>query len=157
MTNRLKIALIMAAFATPLSASPYFSAPTDGGTQVDRYLESINFPSSFRQSIQRQIQQTGSTNQMVQHLSQLNDQQILGAMAPLVHTQINEDEARILADFFSSQAARAMAAHQALSDDQRAEIKQFLAQHGSLVAKMNQFFQDPDEQRQFLVALLSVK
>jgi len=157
MTYRFRMALTMMAFALPLSASAFFAAPNGGDTQVDRYLESIHFPSSYRQSIQQRIQQTGNNDALAQHLSQLTDQQILAAMAPIVHAQLSEDDARILADFFSSPAAQALAAHQTLSDDQQAQVKQFLAQHGPLVAKMNQFFHDPNEQRQMLAALLMIK
>jgi hypothetical protein len=133
------------------------SAASGTDAPVARYLESIHFPSSYRQSIQRRIQQTGSSDAIVQRLSQLTDQQILTAVVPIVHAQLSDGDANTLADFFSSPAAQAMAAHQQLTDAQEAQIKEFTTQHSALMSKMSQFFHDPNEQRQIIAALLTAK
>ena len=153
----LVVALMAIALVAPLSVRASQSAAVGGDADVARYLESIRFPSSYRQSIQKRIEQTGSSDALVQQLSQLTDQQILTAVVPIVHAQLNDNDARILADFFLSPPVQAAAAHQPLSDAQQSQIKQFSAQHAALISKMNQFFRDPNEQRQIIAALLAVK
>ncbi|AHX16170.1 hypothetical protein CH75_05910 [Dyella jiangningensis] len=145
---------LLAVFA---GGSAFASSPGTGDAQVERYLQSIHFPSEFRRSIQEGMRQTSVNSPTAQHLSELTDEQILVALVPLVHAQLSDDEARTLADFFSSPAAQSIANHQALTADQQTQVDQFRAKHGALVSRMNQFFRDPNEQRQLLAALLTAK
>lgn len=151
------VLVLLSLFAVLVSSSVFASSPETGDVQVARYLQSIHFPSEFRRSAQERLRQASVNSPTAQHLSELTDQQILTALVPLVHAQLSDDEARILADFFSSPAAQSIANHQALTADQQAQVDQFRAKHGSLVSRMNQFFRDPNEQRQILAALLTVK
>jgi hypothetical protein len=157
MRNRVRFLLAMIALVFCCAAGAAQPPTGRSDIQIARYLESIRFPSSYRKSIRDRIKRTGSRNVVAQRLSRLTDQQIISALTPLVHARLSDEDARILADFFGSAAAQAMADHKKLSASQKAEINEFFAKHGSLVAKMNRFFRNPDEQRKMIAALIAVK
>jgi hypothetical protein len=88
------------------------AAQTDDSTehdrQIKRYLEVIRLPETLRGTFQAGAERGGADSQPLRDVIAMSDGEIIAAVTPTYRDLLTPEEARLIADFFTSDTAVAL-------------------------------------------------
>jgi hypothetical protein len=139
MSFHIKIALALAAFAMPVAtllAADEGAAPIDA--EIIRFLREVQFAHSYKHGIEVVIGQQGRSTAALRAIAAAPDDEIIHVVLPAYRQELTMAQAHALADFYASDAGRAVIRQQvadignpypalALTNEQREAVAAFAA------------------------------
>lgn len=93
------------------------AATQPGDAEITRYLREAQFAPSYRHGIEVFVAKTGQSNSVLRAILAASDKEIIEAVLPAYRQAFTVEQARAIADFYSTDVGKAMTRQQVANID----------------------------------------
>ena len=79
---------------------------------IERYLSAVQFSASFKHGILTEVKRQGRSNDEIDRILALSDNQLISAVTPIFREHVSPQEAKEIADFYASNTGLAITRQQ---------------------------------------------